>query len=67
MTNQLSKSSLITKVVDGCIMKVTTIILNIVMVGISIEIVMFWVWSGVLNTNGWEVNKNKHEAIAMRV
>jgi hypothetical protein len=28
---------------------------------------MFWVWSGVLNTNGWEVNKNKHEAIAMRV
>lgn len=43
MTNRLSKTSLITKVMDGCIMKVATIILNIVMVGISIEIVMFWV------------------------
>lgn len=49
----------------GSIMKVATIILNIIMVGIFIEIVMFWVWSGILNTNGWEINRNKHEAIAM--
>jgi hypothetical protein len=28
---------------------------------------MFWVWSGVPNTNGWEINRNKHEAIAMWV
>jgi hypothetical protein len=51
--------------VDGSIMKVITIILNIIMVGISIEMVMFWVWHDALNTNGWEVNRNKHEAIAM--